>query len=160
MLDGRQLGECAFRPQIRHRQRALQCQAFAHHFAEQARGGLVRQRPLVQRLDAAQYLCFALRTVHHARAFEFADGLCVRRPLVEQGKDLPVNFINGGAVREKLGIIRHGKVRCKNKAVIVAKMTEQKKQATDWLPEISQIRDFTLHKQLGFRLTLPHRRKE
>ena len=84
MLNRRHLRKRAHRAQISNRQRTLHRQAFAHHFAEQARHPLIRQRPLVQILNPLQHLRLALGTIHRPRAFQRANRPRMRCPLVEQ----------------------------------------------------------------------------
>ena len=65
MLDRRLLGKGAFRAQKRHAHGLFQRQAYAHHFAEQARHGFPVDGALIAFLDAAQHLGFPLRAVKH-----------------------------------------------------------------------------------------------
>ena len=98
MLNRRLLGKRTLRPQIGDSQRAFDGEALAHHFPEQAGDGFVGQRAFVQILNAAQHGNLALRTVYRARAFQFADGVCVLRAFVEQAQDFRIDGVDGVAV--------------------------------------------------------------
>ena len=74
MLDRRLLGKRAFRAEVGDGERPLHGQAFAHHFAKQPCHALVRQGAFVHFLNPPQHLRLALGAVHHACAFELADG--------------------------------------------------------------------------------------
>jgi hypothetical protein len=98
MFDGRQLGERTFRPEIGNGQRTFQRQALRHHLAKQPGDRFGRQRPRIERTNAAQHLRLALRAINHAAAFDFADGTGVRRTLIEQRENLLVDAVDGIAM--------------------------------------------------------------
>ena len=108
MLDGRLLGEGAGGAQIGDGERALHRQAFAHDFAKQPRHRLARQGAGVEALNTPQHFGLALGAIHHARAFQFADGARMPGPLVEQAQNSGIDFVNGIAVRQKRIMGRHG----------------------------------------------------
>src|ERR1700694_5406598 len=93
MLGRGALAECAFRPEVRHRDRALEREAGRHDLAKQQRDHFGRERPGIALLDPAQHLRFALGTVRLAY-LEGADRAGELGALVERLQQSVVDAIN------------------------------------------------------------------
>ena len=111
MLEGRGLGESAFRPQISDPEGLFQSQAGGYDFAEQARQLVIGQRALVIADDTPQYLGLPFRPVigFVIIFFERADFLGKRGALVDQFDQLVIQLIDTFPDRVKLAFISHGR---------------------------------------------------